>query len=654
MRLLAQVLRRPRDAARGHPGRRRTPSPRSSAGRSASSPRSRRGTSRSCWRVEDRPGAARRQHGGAQAVAVHAAQHARWSARSSTRCCRPACSTSCPAATSSGRWMTSHPTPRKISFTGSVATGKHVAAAAAPDLKRVTLELGGNDPAIVLDDVDPGGDRREALLQGAFANSGQICSAIKRVYVPEALHDEVVDALAARAAAAKVGDGMEPDTELGPINNKPAVRAGERPRRRGPRRRRHRGHRRRAGRRPGYFFEPTILTGVAEGTRIVDEEQFGPALPVIPYRDVDDAVARANATIFGLSGSVWSADLDRAGAVAEQLECGTAWVNAHVALGPAPALRRLQVERRRRGERPLGARRLHRDPGPVPGPGLTAMTDELTWAPAWRIREMIARGRLAGGGPRACPRTHRGAPAGAPGVRPPGRGGGPGRRPRRPRRPVLAGENLRPLHGIPTAVKCHIDIAGRPGVAALRHGRRQRDHPVVERLRGRRSDRHRPHDHAGAGAPTLLRLRGHRARTPGPRHDPRHLERGHCAAVAAGLLPVAIGSDGGGSSRRPAAYSGRRSPPDALAWSRGRPRGQTTSDTSTIGPVACAVRDAAKVLAAIAGPDGRDQAGLQVDLRDTGRELDDGRPASTWRGPTTSGSPSTTPSTRAPESSRHP
>jgi acyl-CoA reductase-like NAD-dependent aldehyde dehydrogenase len=232
-----------------------------------------------------------------------------------------------------GRWMTSHPTPRKISFTGSVATGKHVAASAAPDLKRVTLELGGNDAAILLDDADPGAIA-EKLFQGAFGNSGQICSAIKRVYVPEALHDDVVDALAARADATKVGDGMDAETELGPINNRPqyervselvaealaqgaTAAAGGAPM---------------EG--PGYFFPPTVLTGVAEGTRIVDEEQFGPALPVIAYRDLDDAVARANATRFGLSGSVWSADPDRAAAVASRLECGTAWVNAHLALAP--------------------------------------------------------------------------------------------------------------------------------------------------------------------------------------------------------------------------------------------------------------------------------------------------------------------------------
>jgi len=232
-----------------------------------------------------------------------------------------------------GRWMTSHPTPRKISFTGSVATGKQIAASAAPDLKRITLELGGNDPAILLDDVDPGAIA-EKLFQGGFANTGQVCAGIKRVYVPEILHDEVVEALAARVAAAKVGDGMDPETELGPVQNRPqfervselvadALANG--------------GSAATGGapvNGPGYFFKPTVLTGVAEGTRIVDEEQFGPALPVIPYRDVDDAVDRANATTFGLAGSVWSADPKRAGAIAERLECGTAWVNAHVALGP--------------------------------------------------------------------------------------------------------------------------------------------------------------------------------------------------------------------------------------------------------------------------------------------------------------------------------
>jgi len=232
-----------------------------------------------------------------------------------------------------GAWMTSHPVPRKISFTGSVATGKKVAGAAAPDLKRVTLELGGNDPAILLDDVDPAAVA-DSVYRQAFANNGQVCSAIKRVYVPEAKYDEVVEALATHAKAAKVGNGMDPDTQLGPINNRPqfervselvadAIKGGARAVTGG-----------KPMDSPGYFFEPTILADITDGTRIVDEEQFGPALPVIPYRDLDDAVERANATHFGLSGSVWSGDADRAAQVAERLECGTAWVNTHLALAP--------------------------------------------------------------------------------------------------------------------------------------------------------------------------------------------------------------------------------------------------------------------------------------------------------------------------------
>ena len=232
-----------------------------------------------------------------------------------------------------GKWMTSHPTPRKVSFTGSVATGKHVASSAAPDLKRVTLELGGNDAAIILDDADPA-TVAAGIHDQAFANCGQVCAAIKRVYVPESLHDDVVEALSAKAAAIKVGDGMDPESELGPIQNRPqfervselvaaALADGATAATGGA-----------PVDGPGFFFQPTVLTGVAEGTRIVDEEQFGPALPVISYRDLDDAITRANATSFGLGGSVWGTDIDRAADVADQLECGTAWVNSHVSLAP--------------------------------------------------------------------------------------------------------------------------------------------------------------------------------------------------------------------------------------------------------------------------------------------------------------------------------
>jgi acyl-CoA reductase-like NAD-dependent aldehyde dehydrogenase len=232
-----------------------------------------------------------------------------------------------------GAWVSSHPRVRKISFTGSVATGKKVAAAAAPDLKRYTLELGGNDAAIVLEDADPA-KIAEKLFWGAFANSGQVCSAIKRLYVHERIAAPLVEALAAVARGVKLGDGMQPEVQLGPVNNQPqfervlglledAKRAGARV---------VTGGGARAG--AGYFVEPTLVTGIAEGTRLVDEEQFGPALPILTYRDVDDAVERANATMYGLSGSVWSAAPARAAEVAGRLECGTAWVNQHLAIVP--------------------------------------------------------------------------------------------------------------------------------------------------------------------------------------------------------------------------------------------------------------------------------------------------------------------------------
>ncbi|GAA2635104.1 aldehyde dehydrogenase family protein [Actinomadura fulvescens] len=226
-----------------------------------------------------------------------------------------------------GAWMTAHSTPWKISFTGSVATGMKVAAAAARDLKRVTLELGGNDPAIVLEDADPG-RIADDVFTGAFMNNGQNCMVIKRVYVHERRHAELVEALAERARTARVGNGFD-DVQLGPIANRPqfdrvselvtdAVAHGAVAAAGG-----------RALDRPGYFFAPTILTGVADGIRIVDEEQFGPALPVIAYRDLDDVIDRANDTPYGLTASVWTNDIARAADVASRLECGQVTVNAH-------------------------------------------------------------------------------------------------------------------------------------------------------------------------------------------------------------------------------------------------------------------------------------------------------------------------------------
>jgi acyl-CoA reductase-like NAD-dependent aldehyde dehydrogenase len=232
-----------------------------------------------------------------------------------------------------GSWMTSHPVPRKISFTGSVATGKKVAAAAAPDLKRVTLELGGNDAAIVLADVDLAAVAPK-IFWGAMENSGQICSAIKRVYVPEQMYAPMLEMLGELAKGVKVGDGLEAGTQMGPINNRPQF---ERVTELVEDAKKHGAKIVSGGGRvgsEGYFFAPTIVGNISDGVRLVDEEQFGPALPIIPYKDVDDAVRRANATHFGLSGSVWSKDSNRGAEVAAQLECGSAWVNQHLAIAP--------------------------------------------------------------------------------------------------------------------------------------------------------------------------------------------------------------------------------------------------------------------------------------------------------------------------------
>jgi acyl-CoA reductase-like NAD-dependent aldehyde dehydrogenase len=231
-----------------------------------------------------------------------------------------------------GSWMTSHPIPRKISFTGSVETGKKVAAAAAPDLKRVTLELGGNDAAIVLSDVDLASVAPK-IFWGAMENSGQICSAIKRVYVPQEMYAPMLEMLGELAKGVKVGNGLEAGTQMGPINNRPQF---ERVTELVEDAKKHGAKIISGGAvgKEGYFFAPTIVGNISDGVRLVDEEQFGPALPIIPYKDVADAVKRANATHYGLSGSVWSKDSDRGAEVAAQLECGSAWVNQHLAIAP--------------------------------------------------------------------------------------------------------------------------------------------------------------------------------------------------------------------------------------------------------------------------------------------------------------------------------
>lgn len=232
-----------------------------------------------------------------------------------------------------GGKMTEHPDIRKISFTGSSATGAKVMANAAGLLKRVTLELGGNDAAIVLDDADPAAIA-PGLYQGAFWNSGQVCAAVKRLYVHDKIYDDVVDELSKLADDAVVGDGLQQGTSLGPLQNRmqydkvkeileeakekgKLAAGGEVPDQ------------------PGYFIKPTIIRDVEEGARIVDEEQFGPVLPVIRYDDETDVIGRANSVDWGLGGSVWSSDLDRAYQVADKMDAGTVWINQHLALDPS-------------------------------------------------------------------------------------------------------------------------------------------------------------------------------------------------------------------------------------------------------------------------------------------------------------------------------
>ncbi|MBI4249614.1 MAG: aldehyde dehydrogenase family protein, partial [Elusimicrobia bacterium] len=232
-----------------------------------------------------------------------------------------------------GRAVTEHPDVAMISFTGDTATGAKILGQSAPGLKRCQLELGGKAPFVVFEDADLKAAVQGAVV-GAFMNAGQICIAIKRVYAHESIHDRLVAKLAEMAKAAKVGDGLNPDNQMGPVNNEPQLQRVseliEDARKRG-------GKIEAGGTRPagkGYFFLPTIVTGLDDSARLVAEEQFGPALPILKYRDIDDAVERANSSHFGLGGSVWSANRERAEEVASRLQAGTVWVNNHLWLEP--------------------------------------------------------------------------------------------------------------------------------------------------------------------------------------------------------------------------------------------------------------------------------------------------------------------------------
>jgi acyl-CoA reductase-like NAD-dependent aldehyde dehydrogenase len=232
-----------------------------------------------------------------------------------------------------GARLVEHRLVRKVSFTGSVATGRAIMRSAGAGLKRLTLELGGNDPGIVLPDADPAA-LAEELFWAAFSNCGQVCAGLKRLYVPEQLAPALCEALAEVGAGAVVGPGQDPRSEIGPVQNRPQL---ERVRRLVAGALQDGGDAFFVGDAPdgpGYFHPVTLVRGVREGTALVDEEQFGPVLPILTYRTVDEAVQRANATEFGLGASVWGSDPERAALVAGRLEAGGVFVGQHPGMGP--------------------------------------------------------------------------------------------------------------------------------------------------------------------------------------------------------------------------------------------------------------------------------------------------------------------------------
>jgi acyl-CoA reductase-like NAD-dependent aldehyde dehydrogenase len=233
-----------------------------------------------------------------------------------------------------GAAIAAHPDLDKIMFTGSTATGRRIVEASAGSLARLTLELGGNDAGIIL----PGTDIEaiaENLFWGIFINTGQTCAALKRLYVHESQYDYVVDTLAQLARTMPLGNGLDEANVLGPLQNEKQfdivtalvddarangariVAGGAAAPEHGP-----------------LFYQTTVVADISDGARLVDEEQFGPVIPVIRYSDVDDAVRRANASTQGLGGSVWSQDVEAATEVARRVQAGTVWINQHGAINP--------------------------------------------------------------------------------------------------------------------------------------------------------------------------------------------------------------------------------------------------------------------------------------------------------------------------------
>ena len=233
-----------------------------------------------------------------------------------------------------GPLITEHPDIDKITFTGSTATGKKIMEGASGDLKRITLELGGNDASIVLPDADVQ-KVAEQLFWSSFSNAGQVCIAAKRIYIHEDIYDDLSKAIADYAKTVVVGDGSQQGTGVGPIQNKKQYErvldliqdakdngykflTG--------------GDKDPSG--TGYYVPITILDNPPEDARIVAEEQFGPVMPLMKFASVDEVIERANNSEYGLAGAVWTKDTDKGVEIAEQLETGTVWINEFMQLSP--------------------------------------------------------------------------------------------------------------------------------------------------------------------------------------------------------------------------------------------------------------------------------------------------------------------------------
>ena len=232
-----------------------------------------------------------------------------------------------------GASLTGYPGVDKLVFTGSIVTGKRVMESASRSLKRVTLELGGNDAGIVLPgtNIEP---LLEKLFWGCFINAGQTCAALKRLYVHESQYAEVVERFAAYVENIPVGNGLDPQTLIGPVSNRmqleKAMGLVEEARSRGARI--VTGGKKPEGR--GFVYPLTVIADVTDEMRVVKEEQFAPIIPIVRYRTIDEAIQRANSLEVGLGGSVWGDDPEAAASYAARLECGTAWVNQHGVINP--------------------------------------------------------------------------------------------------------------------------------------------------------------------------------------------------------------------------------------------------------------------------------------------------------------------------------